>query len=255
MHKLLSIFLTLALFQCLSFAQGGPQLYNMSFDEWSKDGSTWYPRPDNATPSKRVWDTGNKGTKIVGKSITVPEEEFVAVKGPGKKAAKLMSQDLKISFAPGGLYTGEFLRLVGMGAALSWGIPFTARPKSLHGYYHYTPQVISSARAPYKDKKGQMDNGRIYVVLADWDDKFIVRTTTDTFIDEIGDGHIIGFASLPITEASPRGQYEEFNLEIEYRSDRTPKYVVIVCSASRWGDYFTGGDGSVLYLDEFSFVY
>ena len=42
----------------------------------------------------------------------------------------------------------------------------------------------------------------------------------------------------------------------EYRDrTRTPKYIVIVAAASKYGDYFTGGVGSTLYLDEFSFVY
>ena len=32
-------------------------------------------------------------------------------------------------------------------------------------------------------------------------------------------------------------------------------YIVISCAASRYGDYFTGGIGSVLKVDEFSLVY
>ena len=31
--------------------------------------------------------------------------------------------------------------------------------------------------------------------------------------------------------------------------------IVIVAAASKYGDFFTGGKGTVLYLDEFSFVY
>jgi hypothetical protein len=42
---------------------------------------------------------------------------------------------------------------------------------------------------------------------------------------------------------------------LKYRSSRTPKYIVIVGAASRYGDYFTGGKGSVLKLDEFELVY
>ena len=49
--------------------------------------------------------------------------------------------------------------------------------------------------------------------------------------------------------------YEKFVIDIEYRNDRTPKYVVIVAASSVLGDYFTGGDGSALYLDEFRFNY
>ena len=44
-------------------------------------------------------------------------------------------------------------------------------------------------------------------------------------------------------------------MPLVYRNDRTPKYIVIVGAASRYGDYFTGGKGSVLKLDEFELVY
>ena len=36
---------------------------------------------------------------------------------------------------------------------------------------------------------------------------------------------------------------------------RTPKYIVLVAAASKYGDYFSGGVGRVLYVDEFSLVY
>ena len=49
--------------------------------------------------------------------------------------------------------------------------------------------------------------------------------------------------------------YQEFDLPITYRSDRTPSVVVIISASSRYGDYFTGAEGTVLYLDEFEFVY
>jgi hypothetical protein len=34
-----------------------------------------------------------------------------------------------------------------------------------------------------------------------------------------------------------------------------PTYLIVVCSASKYGDYFTGGAGSVLYVDDFSLEY
>ncbi|MDE6510014.1 MAG: PCMD domain-containing protein, partial [Muribaculaceae bacterium] len=38
------------------------------------------------------------------------------------------------------------------------------------------------------------------------------------------------------------------------RADANASYLVINCSASYWGDYFTGGP-SVMYLDDFEFIY
>ena len=46
----------------------------------------------------------------------------------------------------------------------------------------------------------------------------------------------------------------EFPLEY-YRTNVTPKYLIIVCSSSKYGNLFTGGEGSTLYLDEMELVY
>lgn len=45
------------------------------------------------------------------------------------------------------------------------------------------------------------------------------------------------------------------NLDIAYRNDRTPTLLTVVTSSSYLGDYFTGGSGSVVYFDEFQFIY
>ena len=54
-----------------------------------------------------------------------------------------------------------------------------------------------------------------------------------------------------------RGTFTEYpDLKLEYRAtNRKPTYIVLVCSASKYGDFFTGASGSVLYVDEFSLEY
>jgi hypothetical protein len=45
-------------------------------------------------------------------------------------------------------------------------------------------------------------------------------------------------------------------MPLVYRSNaRIPKYIVVAGASSRYGDYFTGGRGSVLLLDEFKLIY
>jgi hypothetical protein len=44
-------------------------------------------------------------------------------------------------------------------------------------------------------------------------------------------------------------------IPLEYVSSEIPSYVVVSAAASRYGDYFTGGLGSTLYLDELEFIY
>ena len=47
----------------------------------------------------------------------------------------------------------------------------------------------------------------------------------------------------------------DFDIPIEYRNEKMPKYVVITVAASKLGAYFTGGNGSTMYVDEFQFNY
>lgn len=249
----------------------GRQLYNMSFDNWSMSGYGWYPyAADAADEEKSIWTTANKGTAdLLNRNTTTPEESFVAVPGPGKYAAKLSSQWILIKFASGNIYTGEFCGLKGTkGADLAWGIPFTERPKSLHGYYCYQPVAIDNADDSHKDLLGKMDIGQVQIILADWDKnkwsgypdgaiddkgRFHVVNSDGQFIDFDNDPAIIGYGNFEFSKWMDN--YEEFDIPIKYRSDRTPSVVVIVSASSRYGDYFTGGNGTVLYLDEFSFVY
>ena len=50
-------------------------------------------------------------------------------------------------------------------------------------------------------------------------------------------------------------KYVEFECVLEYRNDRKPKYVVAVACSSLYGDYFTGGQGSTMFVDEWEFIY
>mgnify|MGYP001026136185 FL=1 len=234
------------------FTTGTPdQIDNMDFDKWYQEGKVWYPNPG---PTIKIWDTANKGASLLGDSSTIPVD-FVAVQGADKQAARLESRWAAIAFAAGNIYSGEFGRVNGIGAELQWGTSFTGRPKALHGYYAYEPKVIDRAKPPYESLKGQMDQCQILVLLTDWDEPFKVNTTTGTFVDQENDPHIIAYAKYESSE-NTGGQYREFTLPLEYRRpDATPKYAVIVACASYKGDFFTGGTGSLMYVDEFSFIY
>lgn len=224
------------------------QLPNMSLDQWEKKGKVWY-----ATG----WDSGNKGTSTLGKNVTEPEEEFVAVKGPGKKAARLRSEFVGVlgigKFASACLYTGQFVKVIGTsGSQLSFGVPFKQRPASLHGYYAYTPGIIDYAGKNMKSMLGQTDHGHIEIYVTVWDKPFIIDNTKDIALDPKSPD-VIGYGVLDFGTATDG--YVEFNIPIVYTSDATPTYIGIMSASSRWGSYFTGSTGSVLYLDELELRY
>lgn len=238
--------------------ESAQQLGNMSFDDWHLDGKVWYPYTSGLTFPHSVWDSANPGAAAMIGSSTTPEEDFV-VNG---KAARLESKYAVIAFAAGNIYTGKFGNIAGVGAELDWGVPFTSRPTALKGYYNYTPKPIDRLKAEKLEAggfdpsalEGAMDKCQIQVFLADWTAPFHVNTTTGTFVDMDAE-YIIASARLETDEASGDG-YKEFRLDLKYRDKkRKPTYVVISACASYLGDYFTGGVGSLLYIDEFEFVY
>ena len=228
------------------------QLYNIGFDEWYLEGKIWYPYAKGTSPN--VWDSANPGAATYIGSSTQPSED-VAVSGDGKMAAQMESKNAVIAFAAGNLYIGKFGRINGIGAILDWGVEFSDKPMGLKGYYKYSPVMISHAKAPYLDLIGTaLDKCQIQIFLTDWDEPFTVNTLAGQFVDLQNDPNIIAYGKLESDETV--AEYREFYIPLEYRDKtRTPKYIVISCCASYLGDYFTGGEGSKLLVDEFELVY
>ena len=235
-------------------AQGGPQLYNMGFDIWSKSGGIWYLGPKGTPAGNRVWDTPNPGTGKFGRNLATPDYEHVAVSGPGKAAARLESRNVAWAFVAGNLYTGHYVGVVELsGVETELGAPFKARPKGLKGYYHYIPKAINRTKEPMKHMEGKTDEAIIEVLLMDWDQPFRQITHKTGFIDPEKDPHIVGRAYIYIKKGT--SGYVPFEIPFEYRSGKTPSYAAFTISASRFGYVQTGASGSVLYVDEFEFVY
>ena len=72
-------------------------------------------------------------------------------------------------------------------------------------------------------------------------------------MDYDNDPGIIALGQLNTTNTD--SGYVRFTLPLIYRSNRIPTYIVVAAASSRFGDYFTGGVGSVLMIDEFELVY
>ena len=230
------------------------QLPNMDFDTWSMKGKVWNPYPAGATPENGlIWDTANAATAAFLGNVTTPEENFVAVEGPGKKAVKMESTYAVVNFAAGNIFMGQFMHLRGLGAELEWGYPFSSKPQALHGYYSYRPAVCKDADADHQFMLGKDDIGQIQFLLTDWPERFLVLSAERKYVDFDNDPGIIAYTEKAIDESTDG--YVEFTLPLVYRSFRTPRYVIVIACASYYGNYFTGGRGSVLYVDEFSFVY
>lgn len=228
------------------------QFPNLSFDTWHQEGKVWYPNLDMSAENY-FWDSGNKGTSIAGGKNPTSEEKKDVIKG---SALRMASEYVAIKFAAGNIYTGSFFDIImPKGAMLDFGRPYTARPSGLKGYYKYTSGVIDNTNETYAEMMGQKDSCHIYMALFDWTAPFRVNTVEGIFIDlSWNNESMIAFGELKSNQST--GDYQPFRIQLTYRDHFTkPKYVVMVASASKYGDFFTGSTGSVLLLDECELVF
>lgn len=229
------------------------QLDNMDFDDWHQEGKVWYPSLENA--AFRVWDSANPGSATFGFSPTNPTD-IVAVAGEGKQAAMLETLYAVIKLAAGNLYTGKFGNIIGTsGACLDWGVEFSERPTALKGWYRYLPEIINYADDAHSGMKGKLDTCQVQIMLTDWTKPFTVNTVEGDLVDFDGED-ILAYGKFEPEISQDMASYEEFLIPLEYRDlTRKPSYIVITVSSSKYGDYFTGGEHSTLYVDEFELVY
>lgn len=243
-------------------------LPNGNLDSWYKSGKTWYAVSESDyNDGNLFWDSSNPGTTtgagaLVNKNPTQGSNAIVHT--PGGISAELKSQYASAfgigKFAAASLYTGQFNSLVGTdGAKIDFGRQFTSRPISLHGFFHYTPVKIDYLGGNQPEgtvQKGNDDICSIYIALAK-KTYTVDNTNTGTFIQFETDPNIIAYGELPLSECvNTNGQWKEFTIPLKYKNlDEKPTHIIIVASSSKYGDYFTGGNGSVMYLDDMSLVY
>lgn len=244
-------------------------LPNGDMDDWYKSGKTWYPVSENDyNISGSFWDSSNPGTTtgagaLVNKNPTQGNSDIVHT--PGGKSAELKSQYASAfgigKFAAASLYTGKFNSLVGTnGAKIDFGQAFASRPTALHGWFRYTNGKIDYRGGNTPEgvaEIGTDDLCSIYMALAKAPHQ-LDNTNTSTFFDFENDPNIIAYGQLPDAEAvSTNNEWKEFTVTMTYK-DLTPQtqyYLIIVCSSSKYGDYFTGSTGSTMYIDDLELIY
>ena len=231
------------------------ELYNGGFEYWNQSGNAWYANE----AGKSYWDSSNPGSTSLGSSYNVTTSTESPVVS-GKYAAKLESKYIVIKFAAASLYSGKFKELVGTsGAKLDWGVPFTARPTALKGWMQYAPVAIdrTGSNLPVDaPAKGEMDQCGMFVALLT-EAIAIDNTDLSTIPNFETDPRVIAYGVLPDEHnVSSNGEWKEVNIPLVYRNLTTkPTHLLIVFSSSKYGDYFHGGTGSTLYLDDFSLEY
>lgn len=248
-------------------------LENGGFENWCTLDGIVYPYADGASP---YWGTGNKGSKIANATLTDKGDPRPG--SSGQYSADLRSQFANIfgigKFAAGNLFTGEYVMNAGTNGIITFGRPFTLRPTKLRIWVRYNRGVIDRVKsypAGTEIKIGDNDNGHIYIALGTWSAEEYGKDSTgeqrgssaspicidtrdvSTFFKSDGKD-VIGYGEHVFKESVE--EWAQITVPIEYRTTGTrPTHLMIVCSASRWGDYFTGSTQSEMWLDDFELLY
>lgn len=226
------------------------QLTNGSLDNWHAVDKLWNPWAQGGTS---YWDTGNKGATTVGNSNSVPTDDTATGSG---QAALLESKWIVLKFAAGNIFTGTYVKTVGTNGVLNFGREFSSFPTKLRFSFKCAPVVIDKVgEESLEYLKGRMDTCHVYTALGDWDEPVEIRTRpSERKLLDRKDPNMIAFGEMMVGKTVENWTTAE--ITYDYRSlTRTPRYIIVVASASKYGDYFTGGVGTKMWVDNFELVY
>lgn len=255
-------------------------LPNGDFEEWSFPATyngytnrSWFPFLEDG---EQYWGTGNQGATTLGESfnLTTPTDD-TCPESLGLLAADLQSRNT-LKFAAGSIFTGAYLKTSGTNGIIGLGRPFTSRPVGIRGWVKYNQGIIDMVGSvpPGVDivKDETPDQGSIYMALGTWtadeygtssyetstlgtDEIPLIIDTRDsaTFFNKNGDD-VVAYGEVIISETI--GEWSRFEIILSYNTlEVLPTHIIIVCSASRYGDYFTGSSQSNMLVDDFELIW
>lgn len=218
------------------------------------------------------WDTGNHGSSTMSKNVTTTDAN---IKHSGNQSILLKSQFVGVGifgkFAAGNLFAGKYLKTDGTDGVLGWGRPCTSRPTAMRLWVKYLPS--STGKNDSGGYLGDMDKGTIYVAVGDWTGQeaegetwpIVVKTKEPSSLFSTDKGTysgkgIIGYGSKVFEENyEDNGNLKELVIPIDYQNyggyQKKPTSIIIVASASLYGDYFCGFEGSSMWIDDIELVY
>ena len=258
--------------KALAFTTEAPlQIPNASFEGWQQPAKPWLPYGEG---EDQFWDTGNPGSTLLNanSNISMPDYDL---HNNGKTSAHLVSRNVGVGpvkkFAAGNIFAGEYLATDGTDGVLGWGRSFTSRPKALKGYIKYKVGKINCG--PVGDipgnpvASGDNDQGIIYVALLDNTISkthkgktypVIIKTkASERSLFSQNDPNVLGYGEQVWTESTDGEGLIPFEIPINYdgKPHNKASYIVITCSASRYGDYFVGSDSAEMWIDDLELVY
>ena len=251
-----------------------PQAPNSGFEVTSNDESRNYPSfydPASSDPElqSKWWCSGNAGSTMVSSSYRICYPDTGDYR-EGSQSACLSSRYVVVKFAAGNLFSGHFGETIGTsGGTVFFGRPFTARPTAMRLWVKYSSGPINRVDGtPDGVQKGDYDKASLKIALGNWDYKkyggdpdspILVNTTdTNTFVDFNTDASTIAYGEKIITSDAENSTnvWGQVTIPLNYtNTTKYPSHIVISFAASMYGDYFTGCDSSLLWVDGLELLY
>lgn len=241
--------------------EGTFQLPNADMEQWGQYsfkpymGGTKQVVFPGTGDAPTFWSSGNAGSSMANITLT---NESGDMYHSGSRSAKLVSQSTMGIIAAGNILSGDFLRMPSMmSAEVSFGRPYEggSHPDALSVWVNYRPkQVTSEGQGLTKQMK---DHGQIFIAFATGPS--IVNTNDKVYFNPEA-SNILGYGEITWKgeDYGPEGQLKQVVIPIKWydKAKTTPAtHIIIVAAASKFGDYFAGGDGSTMYLDDFELIY
>lgn len=235
-------------------------LQNASFEEWGTYGDNIIIPSLTGDKTTSFWGSGNEGGATASVVLTNKSTDMVH---SGTYSARLETKKVMgLVIAAGNLFVGEYVRTDGTNGVLSVGRAFNgSHPSKVAVWANYRPgtgcTVKSGVPAGTITKDGK-DHGQIYVALTD--EPIEIRTNPkDQKLFDPNDTHVLAYGQVTWTDNfGPDGALQQLEIPFTYNErakTKRPTHLVIVASASKYGDYFSGSAGSVMYLDDFELIY
>lgn len=221
------------------------------------------------------WDTGNHGSSTMNKNVTTVDTKL---KHSGNQSLLMSSQFVGLGgfagkFAAGNVFVGKYLKTDGTDGILGWGRPFTDRPTALKVWVRYTPGTVDYD-SPGRISVGDTDKGNIYIAIGDWKGMtegsetwpFVVKTKNASSLFSKDKGTYSGEGIIAYGEhvfeetyESENGGLKELTIPLNYEDyggyQRIPSSIIIVASASYYGDFFAGSTKSKMWIDDVRLEY
>lgn len=248
--------------------EGEFSIPNASFEEWSTyQASTMLGTRTVTLPwsvgdkDASFWGSGNEGSATANMTLTNKSADMMH---SGEYSARLESKSAMGVLAAGNIFIGKYVKTDGTNGVLSIGREYNgSHPTKLKVWVNYRPATGVSVKGGNEEFlpenfAGGADHGQIYVAIAS--EPIEIRTNpSNRKVFNIDDPVVLGYGEVTWTENfGPDGALAEVEIPINYfERAKTQKatHLVVVVSASKYGDYFSGAPGSVMYLDDFELVY